>query len=183
MKTKNFSKRLMLNKKTVAHLNKGELKNIHGGVSTVSNPETRTIGVCCLQSLITAPCQGKKSVFPAWPLNDFFLTSCQLIFQLLFKFFRNPIRHPVSILSPLLFRHSALKHFVFGDAVIKVGIGGLIKMGEFGNIPGVVFGFGQMFRCREFQQSGGGGGFSLLLSLEPMRNCPAGIQTITIPSW
>ena len=45
-----------------------------------------------------------------------FLTSCQLIFQLLFKFFRNPIRHPVSILPPLLFRHSALKHLVFGDA-------------------------------------------------------------------
>jgi len=56
MKTKNFSKKLTLNKKTVAHLNEGELKNIHGGGPDTFNPETETKGICCLETLVTAPC-------------------------------------------------------------------------------------------------------------------------------
>jgi len=31
MKTKKFSKKLTLNKKTIADLNNGEMKNVHGG--------------------------------------------------------------------------------------------------------------------------------------------------------
>lgn len=34
MKTKNFSKRLVLNKKTVANLNNHDMKNIYGGRET-----------------------------------------------------------------------------------------------------------------------------------------------------
>ncbi len=40
MKTKQFDKKLVLNKKTVAHLNNGEMNGVQGGIDTIysTNP-------------------------------------------------------------------------------------------------------------------------------------------------
>jgi hypothetical protein len=42
MKTKKFSKKLVLNKKTVANLENGEMKKVQGGKTVVSCPCPRT---------------------------------------------------------------------------------------------------------------------------------------------
>jgi natural product precursor len=45
MKTKKLNKRLSLNKKTIADLNKGELKHVHGG-NIIVKPATLTAAMC-----------------------------------------------------------------------------------------------------------------------------------------
>jgi len=55
MKTKKFSKKLWLNKKTIADLKSNEMKNVYGADTTCKCPPDWTItcgstpGVCCPQ--------------------------------------------------------------------------------------------------------------------------------------
>lgn len=46
MKTKNFNKRLSLNKKTVVNLNHGEMKNVQGGEPECAFKITYQVGSC-----------------------------------------------------------------------------------------------------------------------------------------
>lgn len=58
MKPKSFSKKLALSKKTIAHLNDGDMKGVHGGIYTVEMPECRSWikTECCHPSDIVTDC-------------------------------------------------------------------------------------------------------------------------------
>jgi hypothetical protein len=59
MKTKNFVKKLVLNKKTIAHVGKGEMTKVQGGTSPVSldapcNTDNQLIPTCCTCATVCA---------------------------------------------------------------------------------------------------------------------------------
>ena len=58
MKSKNFSKKLMLNKKTIAHLDNKEMKVAHGGTGDTEEPGCAVPGTLteCPIPNITNPC-------------------------------------------------------------------------------------------------------------------------------
>jgi len=55
MKTKAFSKKLTLNKTTIAHLDNGEMKVIHGGIRTALCPSWLKTDCDCLTIEPTCP--------------------------------------------------------------------------------------------------------------------------------
>lgn len=65
MKPKTFHKKLNLNKKTIAKLDRKELKKINGGWIPTINP---SYALCCQQALIESECEpwnlgGKLTIF------------------------------------------------------------------------------------------------------------------------